>query len=168
MSNTPKVLDLVVKNDLCIGCGLCAYKCPEKALVMSWDESGFIIPKLSGKCDAHGECILVCPFNPFPKSEVRTENELAGLFLGDTTNYHFKIGRYIDIYAGYADEFRSTSSSGGIATYILIELLRKGIIDHVFSVKDTGRTDVYYEYAIASSESEILAASKTKYFPVTF
>lgn len=167
MINIPRVLELVVNNDLCIGCGMCAYKCPENALKMSWDDLGFIIPVLSGKCDGQGECLLVCPFNPYPKKEVRTENELGNLFLKDSTQYHNKIGRYVGIYAGYAHEFRGTSSSGGIATYILIELLRKGIIDHVFSVKESGRPDVYYEYAISSSENELLAASKTKYFPVT-
>lgn len=30
--NTPKILDTVVNNDLCIGCGLCVYACPSKAL----------------------------------------------------------------------------------------------------------------------------------------
>jgi len=167
MHNTPRVLELVVKNDLCIGCGLCAYRCPENALKMSWNDLGFIIPVLSGKCDGQSECILVCPFNPCPKTEVRTENEIGNLFLDDCTQYHNKIGRYVGIYAGYAHEFRGTSSSGGIATYILIELLRKGIIDHVFSVKESARPGVYYEYAISSSENELLAASKTKYYPVT-
>ena len=167
MNNIPRVLELVVNNDLCIGCGMCAYKCPENALKMSWDDLGFIIPVLSRKCDGQGECLLVCPFNPYPKKEVRTENELENLFLKDSTQYHNKIGRYVGIYAGYAHEFRGTSSSGGMATYILIELLRKGIIDHVFSVKESGRPDVYYEYAISCSRNELLAASKTKYFPVT-
>lgn len=167
MHNIPRVLELVVYNNLCVGCGICAYKCPENALKMTWDEFGFIIPVLSGTCEGQGDCIQACPFNPLPKKEVRTENELGILFLKDATHYHNKIGRYMGIYAGYSSEFRNTSSSGGIATYVLIELFRKGIIDYVFSVRETGKSDVYYEYFLSSSENELLASSKTKYFPVT-
>ncbi|MBN2730385.1 MAG: Coenzyme F420 hydrogenase/dehydrogenase, beta subunit C-terminal domain [Bacteroidales bacterium] len=167
MNYIPKVIDAVVKNDLCIGCGMCVYKCPSKALEMNWDEYGFLIPKLSGNCDGEGACLTVCPFNPFPEQEVKTENELGNLFLKNTNQYHPKVGRYNGIYAGYSNEFRLTSSSGGIATYIFTELLEKGIVDHIFSVKESNQDGFHYEYGICSSKEEILAGSKTKYYPVT-
>lgn len=163
----PKVIDSVVNNDLCIGCGLCVYKCPNNALEMKWNKYGFLIPELTGNCDSDGSCISVCPFNPFPKKEVKTENDIAEFFLQENKHYHPKIGKYINIYAGYSNEFRLTSSSGGIATFIFTELLERGIVDHIFSVKESHKTGVYYEYAVSSSKEELLYASKTKYFPVT-
>ena len=165
--NIPKVIRTVVNNDLCIGCGLCVYKCPNNALEMKWNKYGFLIPELTGNCDSDGSCISVCPFNPFPEDEVKTENELAEHFLQENTQYHPKIGKYSNLYAGYANEFRLTSSSGGIATYIFTELLDRGIVDYVFSVKESHKKGVYYEYAISNSKEELLNASKTKYFPVT-
>lgn len=165
--NIPKVLDIVVKSDLCIGCGLCVYKCPNKALSMEWDKLGFLTPLLNGKCDSNGLCIDVCPFSPNPKNEVKTEYEISKLFLKDAHDEHPKIGRYISIYAGYAPEFRLSSSSGGLATYLFTELLDRRIVDYVFSVKESNITGKHYEYAVSSNKEEILNASKTKYYPVT-
>jgi coenzyme F420-reducing hydrogenase beta subunit len=165
--NIPCVISTVVNYDLCIGCGLCVYKCPKNALEMKWNKFGFLIPKLTGNCDSDGSCISVCPFNPFPKKEVKTENEISEIFLMSTKKYHSKIGKYIGIYAGFAKEFRLSSSSGGIATYILTELLERGIVDYIFAVKESHKSGVYYEYSVISSKEELLKASKTKYFPVT-
>ena len=165
--NTPKVIETVVNNNLCIGCGLCVYACPSKALKMECNDYGFLIPALSGTCDSNGDCLKVCPFNPSPEKEVRTENELAELFLTDAKEHHSKIGKYNALYAGHSNEFRLTSSSGGIGTYIFTELLSKGIVDHVFSVKESKAQGKHYEYAISSSKEELLQASKTKYYPVT-
>ena len=167
MNYTPKVIDLVVKNDLCIGCGLCTYKCPSKALEMKWNEYGFLTPVLSGSCDNDGSCLSICPFNPFPAEEVKTEDELANIYLNEAPNYHPKIGKYYGLYAGYSNEFRITSSSGGIATYILTELLEQKIVDYVFSVKESSNPDSHYEYAISKTKDELIAGSKTRYYPVT-
>lgn len=167
MSFTPKVIGTVVNNDLCTGCGLCVYQCPTQSIEMHWNQYGFIIPRINGICDSKGECISVCPFNPYPEKEVATENELGDLFLKETNQHHHKIGRYNNIYVGYAEEFRLISSSGGIATYIFNELLQRGIVDHIFSVKKSTKPGVHYEYAVSSNKQDLLNASKTRYFPVS-
>ncbi|WP_218939739.1 Coenzyme F420 hydrogenase/dehydrogenase, beta subunit C-terminal domain [Lutibacter citreus] len=167
MINIPKVIDLVVKNDMCIGCGLCIYKCPSQALEVQINDYGFLIPEQISSCDSDGECITVCPFNPFPKEEVKTENEIAEIYFDKATKYQEKVGRYVNIYAGYANEFRLNSSSGGIATYIFTELIERGIVDHVFSVKQSTKPGFYYEYSISNNRKELSEAAKTRYFPVT-
>jgi len=167
MCNIPRVLDLVVKNDLCTGCGLCVYKCPGKALEMTWSVHGFLVPKLTGHCDHNGDCLEVCPFNPYPKEVVKTEDELATSFLKTATQFHHKIGRYVGIYAGYSKEFRKSASSGGIATYVLVELLSRGVVNHIISVRESTHSDDHYEYATCHRKEDLLSSSKTKYFPVT-
>jgi coenzyme F420-reducing hydrogenase beta subunit len=167
MNKFPKVISDIVKNDLCIGCGLCVYKCPTQALKMKWNENGFLVPDLFGNCDLNGLCISVCPFNLNPDNEVKTENELTQLFIDSNFEFHSKIGRYIGLYAGFSNDYRLSSSSGGIATYILLELLEKGIVDYIITVNESNIEKTFYEYSILSSKSEILNASKTKYFPVT-
>lgn len=166
MNNFPRVIDLVVKNDLCVGCGICVYKCPSNALEMSWNSKGFLLPKVVSSCDSDGDCIGVCPFNPIPKDEVKTENEIAELFL-ESENHHQKIGKYNQIYAGFSTEFRLSSSSGGLGTYLSVKLLENKIVDHIFSIKGASEPGVFYQYSISSSKSDALQASKTRYFPVT-
>jgi coenzyme F420-reducing hydrogenase beta subunit len=66
---------------------------------------------------------------------------------------------------GYSNKYRLTSSSGGVATYLIDELLKNQIVDAVIAVKE-GK-DSFYEYAIIRSTDDITVASKTKYYPVT-
>ena len=167
IKNKPKVIDLVVNNDLCIGCGICVYKCPTKALDVKTNDFGFITPEQISSCDDNGSCIRVCPFNVFPADDVRTENELSQIYLKESNKSHPKIGQYKDIYAGYSNNYRSTSSSGGIGTYILVKLLEKGIVNYVISVKGNDDKSGYYKYAISSNIEELLQTSKTRYYPVT-
>ncbi|MUP39635.1 Coenzyme F420 hydrogenase/dehydrogenase, beta subunit C-terminal domain [Labilibaculum euxinus] len=167
MNSIPSVIDLVVNNDLCIGCGLCTYKCPNNALGMEWNDYGFFVPVQIGACNNAGACLSVCPFNPEPEKEVQTEDELSDIFLSDAISSHPKIGKYNGIYVGYSNEFRLTSSSGGIATFVLTNLLERGIIQHIFSVKESDIHGTHYEYAISNSKQELIAGSKTKYYPVT-
>ncbi len=160
-----KVIDLVVNNDLCIGCGLCVYKCPEKALEMCWDDYGFWVPTLNAGCKQHGDCLDVCPFNPKPSEAIRTESELSNIFQ-DAPNYHLNVGKFFGLYAGYSKEYRLTSSSGGIATFLLVELLEKGFVDYVFSVRTSSNGGTHYEYAVSQSRQELISSAKTKYYPV--
>ena len=167
MSIVPRVVTDVVNNDLCIGCGLCVYKCPNKALGMTLNADGFYIAEKIDSCDDSGECIDVCPFNPFPNSKAATEDEIAKEFMDKDLERHPKVGNYVNIYAGYSVNHRLTSSSGGIATYVLGELLKRGIVDHVFSVNKSEQAGVHYQYSVSSTLEQLTVASKTRYFPVT-
>ncbi|MDD2425870.1 MAG: Coenzyme F420 hydrogenase/dehydrogenase, beta subunit C-terminal domain [Bacteroidales bacterium] len=162
-----KVIDLVTRRDLCTGCGLCCYSCSSHALEMHWNDYGFLEPVLTGSCKSCGDCITVCPFNPQPAPEIRDENKIAGLFLQEATLHHPRIGRYNGLYAGYSDKFRMTSSSGGVATYVLTTLLEKGIVQHLFLVRESALKGVHYEYRLCSTAAEVAQGAKTKYYPVT-
>ena len=167
MSNIPKVISSVVDNDLCIGCGLCTYVCPSNALKMQWSDLGFLVADIAGDCCDEGTCLTVCPFNPEEKDKNKNETGLAKSFLTEATQSDDKLGRYIGLYAGYSEEHRPTSSSGGIASYIFEQLLEKNIVDHIFSVGESQSGDTHYEYVVKSSKEELKSASKTKYYPVT-
>lgn len=167
MIKKPLVISQVVDNDLCTGCGLCTYKCPSDALGMKLSAEGFLVPELLGVCDNDAACISVCPFNPTPEEAVKDETALADIFLSDGTETHEKLGRLIGTYAGYSKEYRETSSSGGLATYIFDQLLDRGIVDHVFSVRSSEESGKHYQYKVSSSKEDLRDSSKTKYYPVT-
>lgn len=168
--NGNSMIKAVVDNDMCIGCGMCAAQSKTDAIQMKMNQFGFYTANVSETDTDTDKCnddyIKVCPFNPKPDDKVKTENEIAELFLTEASNHHNKMGRYINTYAGYSVEHRLTSSSGGIATYTLTELMRRGEIQHVISVK-AGPNTAHYQYTISSSIDELASAAKTKYYPVT-
>lgn len=106
------IFDAVVKQDLCVGCGACLYSSTQNNLGMKWNKEGFLNPNPDIPELLSEENLKVCPFNPFPDKEVRTENEIAGVFLKDAPNRHQKVGRYYNTYVGYSNKYRLTSSSG--------------------------------------------------------
>ena len=167
MTSKPQVIAQVVDNDMCTGCGLCTYKCLSDALTMGWNDEGFLVPELTGACDNDASCISVCPFNPEPAQAVKDETALADIFLTDGTQTHEKLGRLIGIYAAYSNEFRDTSSSGGIGTYVFDQLLDRGIVDHIFSVRSSESANGHYQYKVSSNKADLRNSSKTKYYPVT-
>lgn len=160
------IFENVVNKDLCIGCGACLYNTKQHGYKMDWNNEGFLIPVKQSESAINIDAdIRVCPFNPYPENEVRTENELADLFMNDAPNRHPKVGKYINTYVGYSEQYRLSSSSGGLATYILNELFELKIIDAVITVGE-GQNN-HYEYKLVKSKDELLSTSKTKYYPVT-
>lgn len=166
----PKPRDLArfsaVTNPLgvqCTGCGACVSE-SAGALRMDWTPDGFLEPVAVADA-VPPEAVRVCPFNPAPEPRVADEDALGRLFLGEARHESGDAGRYENAYVGYSKEFRLTSSSGGIATYVFDRLLRKGIVDHLFVVRgDAGNG---YAYALFDGFDDIRAISKTRYFPVT-
>jgi len=165
--NKPQVIAKVVDNDLCTGCGVCTYSCSSNALTMDWNKEGFLVPKLTGDCDNDSSCISVWPFNPEPSEAVKNETAIADIFLTDSTEQHERLGRLIGIYAAHSKEFRETSSSGGMGSYIFSQLLERGIVDHIFSVSSSDMMEEHYQYNVSNNQSDLKSASKTKYYPVT-
>lgn len=167
MNAYPLVISKVVQSDLCVGCGICVAQCPNHALSMDWNKYGFYVPILTGVCDNDRTCISVCPFNPEPEGDVKTEDEISSFFLTETSAHADKIGKYIGLYAGHSTEFRETSSSGGLATFVSRELLRRGIVDYIVAVRESKGEDSHYEYGILKGVNEVSQGSQTKYYPVT-
>lgn len=158
------IFNAVIDQDMCVGCGVCLFSSPD--LKMQWNREGFLNPASSTPYKTSEDSLKVCPFNPFPDKEVRTEDEIADIFLKDTPKKHKKVGHYIETYVGYSNKYRLTSSSGGMVTYLIDELLKNKVVDAVVTVRDGKES--FYEYAIIRSSDELLASSETKYYPVTF
>lgn len=163
--NKKNIFDAVIKQDMCIGCGACLYSSSNDNLVMNWNKEGFLNPTTEIPEMESEKSLKVCPFNPFPDKEVRTENEIANIFLKDAPNRHLRVGHYYNTYVGYSNKYRLTSSSGGVATYLIDQLLNKNIVDAVVTVKE-GK-DSFYEYSVIRSTDELISTSETKYYPVT-
>ncbi len=148
---------------LCTGCGVCVSE-SRGALRMAWSEDGFLVPEATS-ANVPAEAIRVCPFNPHPDEEVKDEDALAAIFLPNAEQFDPKAGRFEKSYIGYSKEFRSTSSSGGLATYVFHKLLEQRHVDYVFVVQSDGGGG--YEYRVVERAADVVGASKTRYYPVT-
>jgi coenzyme F420 hydrogenase subunit beta len=154
-------------NRFCTGCGACVSE-SQDSLEMGWNSDGFLAPRLrvraTGKLD-HANAIRVCPFNPQPEDAVRDEDVLGRKFLSGTSHASAVAGGFERTYAGYSHQFRSSGSSGGIATYVFRELLSRGIVDRLFTVTPGGKDT--YQYAFIGRDDDFSTISKTRYYPVT-
>ncbi|KKG07949.1 Coenzyme F420 hydrogenase/dehydrogenase, beta subunit C-terminal domain [Methanosarcina mazei] len=160
----PNVIDEIVKNDLCIGCGTCAGICPQKILKIQDNEYGEYIPYEVQVCDSRcGLCLEVCPFN-----NNENETQMGAKIYGSTEGMKYlpETGYYLDSYVGYSNEFRQSSASGGMATWLLAKLLKEGIVDYVICPTPQKNPDKLFSFEITSDENSVKAASGSVYYPV--
>lgn len=153
-------IEKILENELCTGCGVCVSEDKSKTAKMVWNDSNFLVPKLT-ELSTSNEMYSVCPFNP----NLKNEDELGKIiFQRYSEKYNDKIGFYDGLYAGYSNTYRETSSSGGIATYIFEKIINNKIADHLFIVQESCEG---FEYQLCSDIGDIRKISKTRYMPVT-
>lgn len=153
-------INLIIENKLCTGCGVCISEDLSKTSKMEWSSENFLVPAV-GKSQYAEAMYNVCPFK---KNQINEDKLGKYFFSSQSSSYNNKIGYYNGLYIGYSKEYRRTSSSGGIATYIFKQLLERKIVDALYVVqeKDNG-----FAYAICESVKDIKNISKTRYMPVT-
>jgi len=161
----PEVKKKVIDNGLCIGCGICVSECPSNSLKMKWNHIGIYEPTVVQPCNGSGNCINVCPFNPDPEKEVEDENKILYKTSDIRISGKKVLGYYNELFIGYSVNHRENSSSGGIATWILQQLLEDKVVDAVYTVGSSNGDD-YFGYKKVYSIADLLENSKTKYYPV--
>ena len=137
--NIKELLNTVVENDYCIGCGICA-SLKGSPLEMKMDEYGKFKPYVQECIDETKmeiDVLSICPFTNQSKNETEIGEELFGKLSNATCNNY--TGYYIKNYAGYVKEgkFREKGSSGGMGNWIVTQLLKDKLIDGVIHVKET-------------------------------
>lgn len=122
----------------CCGCTACAMICPVQAITMQRDEEGFRYPVIDPeKCIHCGRCYDACPTQRAPRPQAMAV-AMAGA-MNDA-----------------ADTRRS--ASGGIATALAREILRRG--GHAFGVVATREGRVVHAEAASAEEWEAMRGSK--------
>lgn len=150
-------------NVLCTGCGVCVSESKD-TLKMAWNSEGFRAP-VQISANIPKRAIQVCPFNPHPQNAIKDEDVLGEEFLGDAHHFDPSAGYYEKSFVGFSKKFRSTSSSGGLGTYVFDKLLSYGIVEHLFIVREAPNGE--FSYQIFNDKADIQATSKTRYFPVS-
>lgn len=166
VSVSPKPLSplKVVKSGLCIGCGSCVAQSSGVAK-MEFDRYGMLRPAGDGEWLRTPSKALdrTCPFSP----DAANEDTIAAELFPDAPR-HDTIGRMVSAYVGYVEEdgYRARGSSGGMVSWVLEELFRRGLVDGVAHVIPGGSSTQLFRYRIASSVEEIREGAKSRYYPV--
>ncbi len=168
-SKMNNVLNAVVANDLCIGCGVCASICAQGTLKMGWSDKGELIPFDGGKCVLEcARCLSVCPFY----MQENDKNCIASEYYekdGNIKNLG-NVGYYLDCYVGYSNinDERIKGASGGMATSVLRSMLEKNIVDRVVCVlPDKNSNDKkLFRFGILNNSTQLKESAGSKYYPV--
>jgi coenzyme F420 hydrogenase subunit beta len=162
--NSPIIREIVKKN-LCIGCGVCTAVCPSDSLKIEWNHYGEYNAVEKITCDKEcGLCLKVCPFADGNDNEDKIGKTLYGEIPGI---YHrTETGYYLNCYVGFAKDTRNRGASGGMATWLLSILLKKGIVDYVIAVVPNNDGDRLFEFTILSNPESVLDSSGSVYYPV--
>ena len=159
----------VVSGGYCVGCGVCTGGEADAPLAIQMDPAGmYQAVRNSGARAGAGPVLTedVCPFSESSVSEDRLASELFG-----NCQEHPLIGRYSSCYAGFVGDagVRAQGSSGGLGTWLVLELFRKRLIDgaiHVRPLENGGDQPRLFAYALSSTEAQIRAGAKSRYYPV--
>jgi len=114
-----------------------------------------------------GAASRVCPFSGAAASEDELGRELFPKAHGDAA-----IGRFLTCYTGYVNDpsLRARGSSGGLGRWLACELLRRGLVDAVVHVAEESggarEGGPLHRYCVARTVDEVLAASRSAYYPV--
>ena len=143
----------VVKNNLCVSCGLCAGVCPKKCISSSYDKGSYLPTIDEDACVNCGICHKVCP----GKSSDYSTDAATNIFFG----------RAIKCLAVQTKdkEILLQSTSGGVVTTLIKNLLAEKIFDAAFLV-DTYNHDKETFTRQYSAESDFTNMPKSRYITV--
>ena len=121
----------------------------------------------SADAPATSSASRVCPF----EDGAPAENELARELFGEAGSFDARLGQHVATYVGWAVEpdYRARGSSGGVASWLLVELLRLKVVDHVMHVAADPLPRAgqpLYRFTISSSPEEVRSGAKSRYYPV--
>ena len=158
------ILD-TVNRGLCIGCGACAVATGLPGLIRL-DDDGMCVADLGSlPHELLPRADVVCPFSDRALDEDEVSSRVhRGELVG-----HELLGRFTGTYIGRVDDtlYLEGSSSGGMTSWMLSELVKRGVVDAVVNV---GRTDpesgAIFSYG-ASDLTEIKQRRKSDYYSVT-
>jgi coenzyme F420 hydrogenase subunit beta len=155
----------VIDGGYCIGCGACTVVIPQAKIAFNaLGDLQAVLPANASIAElAAGSA--VCPFADGPN-----ETDIAAKqFNEPTIRRDEEVGSFLGLYAAFAQNTRTNGSSGGIATWVLTELLAQGSIDYAINVgasfdRADGRA---FSYQVTADPDRIRHGSTSFYYPVS-
>ena len=141
----------IIKNDLCLGCGLCEAISRGK-YKMNLNQRGFYEPEITGT-GLNDKICHICP-------GVTIQNRNQGK--------HLSIwGNVMQVSNAWAADgnIRRQSSSGGVTSALAIYLLESHQVDGILHVGVQGGTYLYNKLYVSRNSNEVLMRNASRYAP---
>jgi len=155
----------VIKNGFCVGCAACSAVNGSNYQI-KFDNYGCYTAyqKEETSNEVEKKLSQVCPFT----SSINETHISRELFGNDGAAFHEHIGYYQGLYAGHVinEEYRLSSSSGGLVSKVLEILFEQKLIDGVLHVKRSSENGELFNYSISNSIKELQEGKKSRYYPI--
>lgn len=164
-----KTLSEVVDWRLCIGCGACAWACPNGKVEL-WDffNEGIRPVVAEPNCGDCRQCLDVCP-------AIETDFRIAGATAAvpggpdsiGGAEYVRDWGRVLEVWEGHAadPEIRNKGSSGGALTAIAAYCLERGGMSGVLQIAQDPQDPIRNRTGLSRTRGELLSATGSRYSP---
>jgi coenzyme F420 hydrogenase subunit beta len=164
MSRIQKLSD-VVESRLCIGCGACAYLCPDTVELRDFPTEG-IRPVVTGSHVRANEALAVCPVVQTDFSAVT--GGLIATRLGDAV-FREDWGQVLEVWEGHATDpdIRIKGSSGGALTALAAFCLEQGAMHGVLHTGRHPDDPIRNQTRLSRTRAELMAAAGSRYSPAS-
>ena len=153
----------IVDWRLCLGCGACAYICPEHRIrLVDFVEEGIRPVVETDRCASCTDCLKVCPAFENDHTEI---NRRAGAMAELTEHY----GPVLDIWEGHAadPEIRFTGASGGVITALALYCLEQEAMHGVLHIGMDPKNALQNQTRMSRTRAELLANAGSRYAPAS-
>lgn len=148
---------------LCIGCGACAWACPEGNIQLIDVIDDGIRPKVDSKgCQSCGQCLEVCP-------GIGIERPLSGFPSDIFPDLLEDWGPVLEVWEGYAtdSEIRFRGSSGGVATALSLYCLERQGMHGVLHIGADSAFPWRNKTSLSHDREDLVNKSGSRYAPAS-
>lgn len=155
-------IERVTGGGFCVGCGICAVAAPQAVTMQT--VRGAQTAVVHDPATKNHVMDKVCPFSNSAPNE---DDHSSRLYSGAETSAYF--GPHISRYAGFvtSEEARMASSSGGMTTWILEQLLMEDLVDAIVHVSPSTDSETLFSYSVSRTPGAVRAGARTRYYSVS-
>jgi len=153
----------VVRWRLCVGCGACAYLCPEKSISLINVKSDGIRPEIAAsRCKECGDCLKACP-------GIETKQNYTDRIDALVEGLQDGWGPILELWEGYASdqELRFNGSSGGAASALALYCIEHKNMDGVLHAAADKEEPFVNRSVLSRNRFEILSRTGSRYAPAS-